>query len=59
MPRETRYTELFHGKWVPVALVEPDAVLISKTLKAPMKNAPLITEDLAALATKRSNSNKC
>lgn len=53
MPRETRYTQLFQGKWVRVALAEPDAVLISKALKAPLKNAPLITEYLAVGASER------
>ncbi|MDX2051889.1 MAG: hypothetical protein SFV15_05810 [Polyangiaceae bacterium] len=53
MPRETRYADVFHGKWVRVALADPDAVLISKALKAPMKNAPLITEYLAAGASER------
>ena len=47
MPPGTRYTELFQGKLVRVLLAEPEAVLVSKALKAPSKNQPLLTEYLA------------
>lgn len=47
MPRETRYTDLLHGKLVRLMVAEPEAVLVSKALKAPAKNAPLLTEYLA------------
>jgi hypothetical protein len=47
MPRDTRYTELFRGKLLRVLLAEPEAVLVSKALKAPTKNQPLLTEYLA------------
>jgi hypothetical protein len=53
MPRETRYAELFRGKFVRLLLAEPEAVLVSKALKAPSKNAPLIAQYLATFATER------
>jgi hypothetical protein len=53
MPRETRYTELFNGKLVRVLVAEPEAVLVSKALKAPAKNGPLITEYIATSASPR------
>ena len=53
MPAETRYTELFAGKFVRVLLAEPEAVLASKALKAPKKNGPLLTEYLARGASDR------
>ena len=48
MPHETRYTELFNGKLLRVLVAEPEAVLVSKALKAPAKNGPLITEYIAS-----------
>jgi hypothetical protein len=53
MPRETLYTELFNGKLARVLVAEPEAVLVSKALKAPAKNGPLITEYLASGASQR------
>jgi hypothetical protein len=53
MPTETQYSELFVGKLVRLLLAEPDAVLISKALKAPAKNRPLLTEYLAHGASDR------
>ncbi len=53
MPRETRYADLFVGAFVRVLLAEPDAVLLSKALKAPKKNAALITEYVAQGASER------
>lgn len=47
MPSETRYDELYAGKMVRLLLADADAVLLSKGLKAPVKNAPLLTEYLA------------
>jgi hypothetical protein len=47
MPRETRYLEFYAGNLVRLELAEPEAVLVSKALKAPQKNAPLLTEYLA------------
>jgi hypothetical protein len=47
MPEETRYSELFVGSFVRLLLAESDAVLVSKALKAPRKNRPLLTEYLA------------
>lgn len=47
MPAETQYPELFNGKLVRLLLAEPEAVLVSKALKAPVKNRPLLTEYLA------------
>lgn len=53
MPRETRYTLLFSGKFVKLLLAEPEAVLVSKALKAPSKNRPLLTEYLARTPSAR------
>jgi hypothetical protein len=53
MPRETRYSELFNGKLVRVLVAEPEAVMVSKALKAPAKNGPLITEYIASGASSR------
>jgi hypothetical protein len=53
MPEETRYSELFAGKFVRLLLAEPEAVLVSKALKAPRKNGPLLTEYLAQGPTAR------
>lgn len=53
MPSETQYSELYSGKFVRVLLAEPDAVLVSKALKAPAKNTPLIVEYLAQGASER------
>ena len=46
MPRETRYKEHFKGPFVRLLLAEPEAILLSKALKAPDKNRALITEYL-------------
>jgi hypothetical protein len=53
MPTETRYSELFAGKFVRLLLAEAEAVLVSKALKAPVKNGPLLTEYLASGASDR------
>ena len=53
MPRETDYFVLFSGELVRVLVAEPEAVLVSKALKAPLKNRPLITEYLARGPSKR------
>jgi len=53
MPRETRYEEIFRGKLVRLLVAEPEAVLVSKALKAPAKNGPLLTEYLAKGASSR------
>lgn len=53
MPRETRYTPAFSGKLVQLMLAEPEAILVSKALKAPAKNRVLITEYLSVGATER------
>jgi hypothetical protein len=53
MPVETQYSELFSGRFVRLLLAEPEAVLVSKALKAPVKNGPLLTEYLASGASDR------
>jgi hypothetical protein len=53
MPRETRYTELHAGRFVEMLVADSDAVLLSKALKAPARNLPLIVEYLAAGASDR------
>jgi len=53
MPSETRYTVAFRGKLVQLMLAEPEAILVSKALKAPAKNRALMTEYLAIGPTDR------
>lgn len=53
MPRETRYTALFHGELVTLLVADVEAVLVSKALKAPAKNRSLLTEYLAKGASPR------
>ncbi len=53
MPRETQYETLFKGRFVHFFLADPEAVLLSKALKAPVKNGPLLVEYLAKGASDR------
>ncbi|HEX5101705.1 MAG TPA: hypothetical protein VFV94_19470 [Polyangiaceae bacterium] len=53
MPSETRYTSAFQGKFVALMLAEPEAILVSKALKAPAKNRVLIAEYLTVGPTPR------
>jgi hypothetical protein len=53
MPRETTYATLYAGELVVLEVADVDAVLISKALKAPVKNRPLIIEYLARGASPR------
>jgi hypothetical protein len=53
MPRESRYRELFAGRYVRLLIADPEAVLLSKALKAPAKNRSLLTEYLAKGASER------
>lgn len=47
MPRETKYEEIFRGKFVRLLLADVEAILISKAKMAPGKNRQLLTEYLA------------
>lgn len=53
MPRETRYRDLFVGKYVTLQVADIDSVLLSKALKAPHKNRTLIVEYLAGGPSER------
>lgn len=53
MPRETRYSPLFEGRFVTLLVADVDAVLVSKALKAPVKNGPLIRQYIAQGASDR------
>jgi len=53
MPEETVYRTVYSGSYVTGAIAEPDFVLLSKALKAPAKNAPLLTEYLASGPSER------
>ena len=53
MPRETRYEPLYQGTFVEAFVADPDAVLVSKALKAAEKNRALVTEYLAKGASER------
>lgn len=53
MPRETRYDPLYGGTYVEALVADPDAVLISKALKAAQKNEAPVTEYLAKGASER------
>jgi hypothetical protein len=47
MPEETTYQPLFVGRFVELRVADAESVLVSKGLKAPRKNGPLLTEYLA------------
>jgi hypothetical protein len=47
MPRETMYSDLFVGPYVTVQVADVESILVSKALKAPVKNRTLIVEYLA------------
>lgn len=53
MPRETQYSTLFKGRYVTLQIADPESVLLSKALKAPIKNRSLLTEYLARGSDKR------
>ncbi len=53
MPRETEYVRLFQGRFIRLSVADPDAVLISKSARAPDKNRSLLTEYLASGASQR------
>jgi hypothetical protein len=53
MPHETRYAQVFKGRFVQLLVADVEAVLLSKALKAPAKNGPLIVEYLAQGASDR------
>jgi hypothetical protein len=53
MPAETKYEPLFQGRFVTLLVADTEAVLLSKGLKAPRKNGPLLTEYLAQGASSR------
>jgi hypothetical protein len=53
MPRETCYSPRFDGRFVQLVVAEVEAVLLSKALKAPVKNSLLIAEYLAKGASSR------
>lgn len=53
MPTETLYSTLYAGEYVTLEVADVDAVLISKALKAPVKNRALIVEYLARGASPR------
>ncbi len=53
MPPETRYDPLYQGTHIEAFVADPDAVLISKALKAAEKNRALLTEYLAKGASER------
>src|SRR5690242_4702151 len=38
MPKETQYSVLYSGRYVELSVADGDAVLVSKGLKAPVKN---------------------
>jgi hypothetical protein len=47
MPKEATYQPLFVGRFVELLVADAESVLVSKGLKAPRKNQPLLTEYLA------------
>jgi hypothetical protein len=53
MPRETNYRPLFAGRFVTLLVADVESILLSKALKAPRKNQPLLTEYLARGASPR------
>lgn len=53
MPEETIYECCYDGSYVTGHIAHPDFVLLSKALKAPVKNNVLLTDYLALGATER------
>jgi hypothetical protein len=53
MPKETRYSALYSGRFVELSVADSDAVLLSKALKAPVKNRQILVEYLARGASDR------
>jgi hypothetical protein len=53
MPKETQYSVLYAGQSVELTVADPEAVLVSKALKAPEKNRALLVEYLARGPSKR------
>jgi hypothetical protein len=53
MPGDTLYRALYTGDYATLRVAELEAVLVSKALKAPLKNRTLITEYLAQGASER------
>ena len=49
MPEETEYTPLYTGRAVDALLAAPEYVLLSKAIKAPIKNRNLMIEFLSKL----------
>jgi hypothetical protein len=53
MPKETKYRTLYRGELVHLEVADIESVLLSKALKAPEKNAALITAYLASGPSRR------
>jgi hypothetical protein len=47
MPQSTKYLPLYNGYYVEALIAEPEAVLISKAIKAPVKNRQLLLQYIA------------
>lgn len=48
MPEETKYTFLYEGKVVSLAIADPVYIILSKAKKAPIKNRQLILDYIAS-----------
>jgi len=48
MPRESQYLPRFSGRFVTLLLADPEAIILSKAVKALAKNRALVTEYLAS-----------
>jgi hypothetical protein len=53
MPKETKYSVLYSGRFVELLVADVEAVLVSKGLKAPAKNRVILVEYLAKGASER------
>ena len=53
MPAETEYSVHYAGRFVELSVADSDAVLVSKGLKAPVKNRLILVEYLARGASER------
>ena len=53
MPRETEYAVIHAGRFVELSVADIAAILVSKGLKAPVKNRLILTEYLAKGASDR------
>ncbi len=56
IPPEATYEKLHSGRYFDILVLKPEFILLSKAVKAPEKNGPLIVEALEKLGSEFENS---